>query len=242
MPLFRRHFLVVTALLAAAHTLAAQTPSGPAAKPTPTPPPLPAATRSAWDTSRDGWINLLADGNLSAWQRGPYAAGKPLGARDVWSLDAATGVLRCDATGVHENLLHRTVRGDGIFHCEFRFTGASAKPNSGAYVRTRLDATVWFQAQLAPSGLGLLFGAEETDAKPRRLMAGGRYPELMRPAGEWNVIEVTCHGSELVLWVNGYVTARATVSTLEGLVGLEAELNPVEFRQVLFKPAAPTKP
>lgn len=201
-------------------------------------PALPAATPSAFEQSADGWISLVSQPDLSEWRRERYPASKPMGESNPWSYDPSSGIISCRATGIHEMLLHRTIQADGIFHLEFRFVGGSAKPNSGVFVRTLPDASSWYQAQLAPSGLGMVFGQNGvSEGKPKRISGGARYPELLRPQGEWNTIEITCQGSELTLWINGHVTARSSaLSTMKGHIGLEAEFNPVEFRNLRFKP------
>lgn len=205
----------------------------------PASPPLPPSSPGALESSPTGWINLLEKADLSDWQREMYPARRAMGETNPWSFDAATGILFCNATGIHEMLLHRVPRGDGIFRAEFRYVGSPEKPNSGVFVRTLPDASAWYQAQLAPSGLGMLFGQTPApDApKPKRITAGGRYPELLRPPGEWNEIEITCRGTELTLWINGHVAAHTDACpTLSGHVGLEAEFNPIEFRNLKFKP------
>lgn len=199
---------------------------------------LPAATPSAFEQSTDGWIALVSRSDLSEWKRERYPASKPMGESNPWSYDASSGVISCHASGIHEMLLHRRVQGNGIFHLQFRFVGNSPKPNSGVFVRTLPDASSWYQAQLAPSGLGVVFGQNGmSEGKPKRISAGARYPELLRPAGEWNTVEITCQGSQLILWINGHVTARTdALATLKGHVGLEAEFNSIEFRNLRFKP------
>jgi len=209
----------------------------PAAQPSPS--PLPAQTPAAFDASSTAWIDLLEEGGLAAWQREHYPARRPMGETNPWSYDRSTGVLRCEATGIHEMLLHRTPRGNGIFRVEFRYIGSAAKPNSGVFVRTAPDASVWYQAQLAPSGLGMLFGQMPSPGapKPMRLSVGNRHPQLLRPAGDWNELEITCRGPELTLWINGHVVAHTDACpTPLGNVGLEAEFNPIEFRNLKFKP------
>ncbi|MFO1450143.1 MAG: DUF1080 domain-containing protein [Opitutaceae bacterium] len=238
MPLFRHPSPGRTAIHVFLGLLTALALCGAEPKAPPASPALPAATPSALDSDAQGWIDLLSQPDLRDWRRERFPATKPLGESNPWKLDAMAGILRCEGTGVHEMLLHRPARGDGIFHAEFRFVGPSAKPNSGLFVRTSPDAATWYQAQLTPTGLGMLFGQVTTgDAKPKRVSAGARYPGLMRPNGEWNVMEITCRGAEVTIWVNGHVTAQATsLVTPQGHIGLEAEFNPVEFRQLKFKP------
>jgi hypothetical protein len=199
--------------------------------------PLPEPTPGAFATSPEGWIDLLDKPDLRDWQREHYPAHRPMGETDPWKLDPASGILSCDATGIHEMLLHRTPRGDGIFRAEFRYVGTPAKRNSGLFVRTLPDASTWYQAQLAPTGLGMLFGQKPaTGAKPARVSGGQRHPELLRPAGEWNEVEITCRGAALTLWINGHVAARIDGTLARGHVGLEAEFSPIEFRNLKFKP------
>lgn len=198
-------------------------------------PPSP----SAFENTPEGWTDLLKDPSLGDWQRAPFPAGKPLGAVNPWSFDPAGPVLRCEAAGIHEMLLHRRPQADGILHVEWRYIGTPPKPNSGVFVRTSSDGSTWFQAQLASAGLGTFFGTSRSpdDGKPVRHAAGSKQPELQRPAGEWNVLEITSRGDALSLWING-----RTVATLSGCpassghLGFEAEFNPIEFRRILFRP------
>lgn len=187
----------------------------------------------------DGWIDLLGDGGLDRWKRAPFAPGRPVVGPSPWSYNAATGIVRCEGAGVHENLLHEQERGDGTLRIEWRYVGKPAKPNSGLYVRTRMDATVWVQAQLASASAGILFGASPgADGKPAKHKAGSERPELLRPPGEWNVMEITCRGPVTTLRFNGVVTAETdALPAAASHVGLEAEGAPVEFRRILFKPA-----
>ena len=193
---------------------------------------------SALETSPAGWINLLADPALADWQRAPFPATKPLGPRNPWTYNRATGVLHCDATDVHEMFLHRALRADGVLHVEWRYPGAPAKANSGIFARTTPDASTWHQAQLSLTGVGLVFGGTPSAAgKEKKLSAGDRRPDLLLPPGEWNIMEVSLRGPVLTLWFNGVVTATvAACFAPSGQVGLEAEFTPIEFRSVQFKP------
>lgn len=204
-----------------------------------TPPLLPETSPSVLESTPEGWTDLLTDSSLGDWQRAPFPAGKPLSAVNPWSFDPSGPVLRCEAAGIHEMLLHRTPKADGVLHVEWRYIGTLPKPNSGVFVRTAPDASAWFQAQLASSGLGTFFGTspDSDKGKPIRHAAGFKHPELQRPAGEWNVLEITCRGDALSLWLNGRTVATLTgCPTPSGHVGFEAEFTPIEFRRVLFRP------
>lgn len=198
--------------------------------------PLDAAALAA---ANYGWIDLLGSAALSDWQRSPLPAGSPLDARNPWQLDAATGILRCEATGIHELFLHANERGDGIFRVEWRYAGTPDKPKAGLVARARADGSVFFRADLDPSNAGMLNGATPAGPGGRviRSTSGKRRPELMRKPGEWNITELVCIGPRVILHLNGTATAELrNPSVSRGLIGLEADDTPIEFRNVRFKP------
>jgi hypothetical protein len=58
----------------------------------------------------------------------------------------------------------------------------------------------------------------------------------MKPAGEWNVIEVSANGKVLVVWLNGAVTCSYdNCEVTNGYVALEAEGYAIEFRNLKLK-------
>jgi hypothetical protein len=188
-----------------------------------------------------GAVDLLANG-LADWSRHAFSP-RPVSEKSPWSYDAKTGVLRCDATkDDHEMLLHKTPFADGVLTVEYRYVGNPAKNNSGVFIRTAPDYKTggWLQAQLATTGLGMLFGDEPAPGaeKPRRrVSAGARHPELQKPAGEWNTIELAARGPEITLSVNGrQVAVLKNFGVLDGHVGIEAEFYPVEFRNLRYQP------
>jgi hypothetical protein len=187
-----------------------------------------------------GETNLLAN-NLADWTRHPFGP-RPLSEKSPWSLNPKTGVLLCDATkNDHEMLLFKTPLADATLTLKYRYVGAHEKNNSGVFIRTSPDYKTagWVQAQLATTGLGMLFGDEPTPGAPkpvRRVTAGARRPELQKPAGEWNTLELTARGTEITLTINGQQAAVMRYAVPSGHIGLEAEFYPVEFRNLRCKP------
>ena len=61
--------------------------------------------------------------------------------------------------------------------------------NSGVYIRTAADGSVWHQAQVAhldkPPLLGDLFGETRVDGQVQHFQMLGKGHELARPPGEW---------------------------------------------------------
>lgn len=196
-------------------------------------------TRSALEADPAGWVDILPPSDLKGWSRVPVPPGGKLG-RAQWHVDTDRKVLVCDGDGGHDMLLHDEVLGDVIFHFEFRYTKVEGLEgyNSGAYVRNSADGAIWHQAQFGDGRDGFLFGVTPVPGgKPRfftlrKEVKNGR----VKPAGEWNTMEVTARGKTLTLWVNGAVTCRYdSCGKPEGHVGLEGEGFRIEFRNLKVK-------
>ncbi|MBE0545481.1 MAG: DUF1080 domain-containing protein [Verrucomicrobia bacterium] len=202
---------------------------------------MPAAepTPSAWETDPSGWVDLMPASELKGWSRVPVPPSAPLG-RPQWHLDDSGRVLVCDGDGGHDMLLYDREFGDAVFHLEFRYTKIEGKTgyNSGAYVRNSKDGAIWHQAQFGDGKDGFLFGETPgADGKKkffttRKDVTDGR----VKPAGEWNTLEITARGKVLTLWINGAVTCQfENCGSPRGLVGLEGEGYRIEFRNLKVK-------
>jgi hypothetical protein len=194
---------------------------------------------SALASRARGWVNLLKQGDLEAWDRVPVPPGGKLG-RDQWHYDRAQKVLICDGDGGHDMLLFKREFGDAIFHFEFRYTAIEGKAgyNSGAYVRNSPDGAIWHQAQFGDGKDGFLFGETPgTDGKKKFFSLAKQVKDgRVKPAGQWNTMEVTARGKTLTLWVNGAVTCQfEDCGQPTGRVGLEGEGFRIEFRNLKVK-------
>jgi hypothetical protein len=213
----------------------------------------PADQRSALEKDPTGWVDMLPGRGLKGWTRiAPVSSrgvkSKVVPELEVWSVDRKTRLLDCrghlpaapsdgSKPGSHEMLRHDKELGDFIFHVEWRFKD-DKRPgwNSGVFVRARADGTVWHQAQVG-NAAGGNWSADTPDAtgKVTRVTADAR-DQRVKPAGEWNVYEVTARGDTLTSWVNGAVVSELRgVRVLRGHVGLEAEYHHVEFRNLKLK-------
>lgn len=194
---------------------------------------------SAFESDASGWEDLLPPADLKGWSRVPVPPGDPLG-KDQWRVDEAAKVLICEGDGGHDMLLCDREFGDAIFHFEFRYTKVEGKAgyNSGAYVRNSKEGATWHQAQFGDGGGGYLFGETPgTDGKLAFFTVKAE-PEdgRVKPAGEWNVMEITARGKLLSLWVNGAVTCEfKDCGAPKGLVGVEGEGFRIEFRNLKIK-------
>jgi hypothetical protein len=201
---------------------------------------------SALEQDPSGWTDLLADAGpgLKGWVRGPIPPppkGK-LREPSQWKLDASTGYLVCEGSGGHDWLRWDHELGDAVFHVEFRYTPVEGRKgyNSGIYARNSANARVWHQAQIGSGSGGYLFGETPADngegLAPFNTLDKTK-PSRVKPAGEWNTLEITSKGKEISVWTNGAETAIwPDCGAPRGYVGLEAEGWRIEFRNVKLKP------
>jgi len=192
---------------------------------------------SALETDPQGWIDILPPQDLKGWFRVPVPPNSRLG-RDQWHVDGK--ILVCDGDGGHDMLLFDKEVGDAIFHLEFCYTKIAGKAgyNSGAYVRNSRDGSFWHQAQFGDAKDGYLFGQTAVNGYGKKNFNLSRQVTDMRvkPAGEWNLLEITARGSVLTLWINGAVTCQFNECNVErGYLGLEGEGYRIEFRNLKLK-------
>jgi hypothetical protein len=198
-----------------------------------------AESKSALEADPQGWVDLLPPSDLKGWYRVPVPPGGQLG-REQWHVDADKNLLICDGDGGHDMLLTEKEYGDAVFHFECRYTKIEGKTgyNSGAYVRNSRDGGIWHQAQFGDAKDGFLFGQTPTaDGKKKSFHLAKQVTDRrVKPAGEWNTMEVSARGQTLTLWVNGAVTCQfVECAAKEGHLGLEGEGYRIEFRYLKVK-------
>src|SRR5439155_22504064 len=103
----------------------------------------------------------------------------------------------------------------------------------GALIRSSADTKVRHVAQW---GDGSLAGETLAEGKPQKVQVAAQFTPRLKPAGDWNALEVTSKGKTVTVWLNGAVTAVWQADPVpKGLIGLNVEGGPVEFRNVKFK-------
>ena len=195
------------------------------------------ATPSALEAGPKGWTNIMPGADLKGWYRVSVPPNGKLG-REQWHVEK--DVLVCDGDGGHDMLLTEKEFGDIVFHFEFCYTKVEGKSgyNSGAYVRNSKDGGIWHQAQFGDANAGYLFGVTPTDdGKGKFFTLKDKIGKSrVKPAGEWNTVEITARGKTLTLWVNGAVTCEFdNCGQKLGHVGVEGEGYRIEFRNLLVK-------
>ncbi len=199
-----------------------------------------AETRSQLESDPQGWEDILPPADLKGWYRVPVPPTGQLG-RAQWHVEGDKKLLVCDGDGGHDMLLFDRKIGDAVFHFEFRYPRLEGETeyNSGAYVRNSKDGAVWHQAQFGDASGGFLFGRTSKSDVPTTPFSLSKQvrDSRVKPAGEWNTMEVTTSGKVLTLWVNGSVTCRfEDCERPEGYLGVEAEGYRIEFRNLKVKP------
>jgi hypothetical protein len=196
-------------------------------------------TPSAFEADPTGWEDLFPKPGFANWTRVPASIGT------VWALSADGGTLICNGVGANEVFLNGAVRGNGIFHVEWRWGTAQTPPagpyNGGVLVRASADGVTWVQAQVArapqTSVVGDLIVVMPADAGTTRIdvpQTGANREALL---GQWNTYEVTAQGAKISEWVNGATTATYDgVPMATGRVGLQAEGALYEVRSIKYKP------
>jgi hypothetical protein len=191
--------------------------------------------KSQWEKDPAGWIDILPGEGLKGWTRLPIAP-DPLAAESQWKV--VNGVLVCEGDKGHDWIRYDREFDNFVFHVEFRYTPLPGNPryNSGIFFRNAADYSSWFQVQIGSAQGGYIFGKTP---EARRLNLADRTPDQtkVKPAGEWNTVEVTAQGPLARVWVNGFELCEYRYMTAEkGFLGLEGEGFRIEFRNLKVKP------
>jgi hypothetical protein len=198
--------------------------------------PTRAQPQTSSSDAQSGWQAIQPMPDLRGWTRVPIPPTAQLG-RAQWHVEPASKVLVCDGDGGHEMLRFDRELTNGTFHAEFRFppvTEGKTNYNSGVFIRTSANGDIWHQAQLTMDG-GYLFGVSPTSEKPKRFKLSP-LERRMKPAGEWNTIEVTAQDKSIVVSLNGARTSSFDeCGQPKGYIAVESEGYKIEFRNLRLK-------
>ncbi|HYO80458.1 MAG TPA: DUF1080 domain-containing protein [Bryobacteraceae bacterium] len=195
-------------------------------------------SRSALEADPRGWRDLTPAKN---WKRVPIPSTAALQSENQWRYDRNLGLLICTGDKGHELLRSNREYKDFILHVEWRFRRAEGKEqpryNSGVMVRSSADGEHFVQAQVGGGPNAWLFADYPVDGKKQRTnLRDSITAERVRPAGEWNVYELTVRGSAVSLWVNGAtVGSYDKVPAERGYIGVEAEGFYIEWGNIRMK-------
>ncbi len=182
------------------------------------------------------WTDILPDESLKGWTRIPIPPVDGLKPILQWRVDAAQKTLICKGDGGHEWLRYDKELGDFVLQVEFRYSPKTQEPtkyNSGIGVRLSKYGELWVQAQVGYNG-NYLFGVSFADGALTRFNQSKEMKEnRLKPAGEWNLLEIRAQGEKVTLSSNGAVVSEAGgIGLRKGYIALEAEGYEIAFRNV----------
>ncbi|HSW45037.1 MAG TPA: DUF1080 domain-containing protein [Phycisphaerae bacterium] len=188
-------------------------------------------------------VELFNGRDLSGWT---FVLDQPgVGMDDVWSVK--DGVLSCK--GKPAGYL-RTLKDyeSYVLDVEWRWPDPEHPGNNGVLVHTSTPGVlgVWpksIEVQLANGAAGdfWIIGTELTVTDIEKRRKGRRHLRLVddveKPLGEWNHIEITCRGNEVLVKVNGTLVNHATdCNVTSGAICLQSEGAPIEYRNIRLRP------
>ncbi len=198
-------------------------------------------------SSKDGWIEMFNGKDLTGWV---VDGTKDFAAKDAKKEDPKTpiwtvkdGAIHCAGTGFGFLRYDREVS-DFIYHVEFKLSKGC---NSGIGIR---HVKFTGPAETRPSFSGYEIqllddaGKKPTDHSTTSLY---RYvaatKNAVKPAGEWNTIEIECRGPKIKITLNGEVVQDVDQSTidsiknkpLKGYVSVQNHGKAVEFKNLKLK-------
>jgi len=178
-----------------------------------------------------GWTCELTDKNVKMDQ--------------VWSVE--DGVLKCK--GQPSGYLRTEADYENyVLTLEWRWPPGTPGGNNGVLVHVSTPGAlgIWpksIEVQLAKDNAGdfWIIGTEldvENEAERKK---GRRHLNLTdgseKPMGQWNQIEITCRGDEVIVKVNGELVNHATnCNVTRGAIALQSEGAPIEYRNIRLTP------
>lgn len=188
--------------------------------------------------SLNGWTPYI-------WDRFEGKQDKTTPAEKVWTVK--DGVLVCAGRPVGY-LKTKAEYENYKLELEWRWPEDTRTGNSGVLVHTTTpeELGLWpksIEVQLYTRNAGDFWVIGTTLEVPNveNLRKGRRHLNLTddseKPIGQWNKMEVTCRGKEILVHVNGDLVNHATdCSVTEGSVALQSEGREVHFRNVFLTP------
>jgi hypothetical protein len=198
---------------------------------------------AAWYVSADETktIALFNGKDLAGWSF--HQKGTSAKAEEVWKV--RDGVLAC--TGRPAGYIKTDKEYENyVLTLEWRWPEKGG--NNGVLVHTTTPEAlgVWpksIEVQLAHQNAGdfWVIGTELMVEDVEKRREGRRHKNLSdgdeKPVGEWNKMEITCRGDEVLVKVNRKLVNHATnLSQSKGAIALQSEGTPIEFRKVKLMP------
>jgi hypothetical protein len=178
----------------------------------------------------EGWTYHLDDENVAM--------------EDVWSVKE--GVLHCTGRPAGYLITKRNDFENYVLRVEWRWPSKGGNNGVLLHVSEPGALGVWpksLEVQLGSGDAGdfWVIGTEIDVENEAQRKEDRRHKNLTddseKPLGEWNAMEITCRGDEVLVKVNGKLVNHATNSSeTRGAIALQSEGTPIEFRKVELTP------
>ena len=207
------------------------------------------ASTGGW-ADEPGWLELFNGRNLEGWVLEGHADSEQhADGRPVWSVE--DGQILCD--GREFGFLRYAPRTFADFTLQLEFKMGSPtqrkKCNTGLGIRTAVFDPLRSRAT-RPSIYGYEIQLLDDAGEPATTHSSGSLyrhvapaENAIRPAGEWNRMEITCHGPQIRVVLNGKqiqdydqsTSAETRTKPLEGFVALQNHGGKVWFRNLRIR-------
>ncbi len=189
-----------------------------------------------------GEISLFNGKDLSGWTH--VSADPNTKMEDVWSV--VDGTIVC--TGKPAGYLRTKKEDFGNYRLTVDWRWKGNGGNNGVLVHATEPGAlgVWpksIEVQLAHENAGdfWVIGTELDVPNEDQRKQGRRHLNLTdgseKPLGEWNTMEITCRGDEILVKVNDELVNHATaVSQTQGAICLQSEGTEIQFRNIKLTP------
>jgi hypothetical protein len=193
------------------------------------------------NAAADETVELFNGRDLRGWTYHLDKPGVPM--EDVWS--AKDGMLVCKGRPAGYIITEKNDFENYVLTLQWRWPERGG--NNGVLVHVTEPGAlgVWpkcLEVQLANGEAGdfWVIGTTIDVDKPEGRVEGRRHKNLSdrdeKPIGEWNTMEVTCRGDEVLVKINGKLVNHATnVSQTKGAIALQSEGTPIEFRKITLQ-------
>jgi hypothetical protein len=179
--------------------------------------------------------------DLTGWTYHLDKPGVPM--EEVWSVK--NGVLHCKGRPAGYLITEKDDFENYVLTLEWRWPEKGGNNGVLVHVTTPGELGVWpksLEVQLASENAGdfWVIGTTIEIDNPEGRIEGRRHLNLTddseKPLGQWNKMEITCRGDEVIVKVNGDLVNHAKkVSQTKGAIALQSEGTPIEFRNIKLK-------